>query len=139
MWDDAGDCLTPPSFRPVVGSRPVTEPQEPDGDPLTRAWDEVLAAWQDEAAHERAIALADALDRLGELGARYRAVREAGGVRAADVERYQQQVLARALGRMARTPRQDAGQKSRFEYVLYGVSATLLAAAVWSMLRSIGR
>jgi plasmid stabilization system protein ParE len=116
----------------------VSELPEPDGDPLARAWDEVLAAWGDDAAHERAIALADALDRLGELGARYRSVREAGGARAEGVERHQQQVLARALGRMARTPRQDASQKSRFEYVLYGVSATLLAAAVWSMLRSVG-
>jgi hypothetical protein len=66
-------------------------------------------------------------------------VRVGGGARAADAERYQQQILGRALGRMARTPRPDAAPKSRFEYVLYGVSATLLAAAVWSMLRSLGR
>ena len=130
---------TAPCFRRVVASGPVSELPEPDGDPLVRAWDEVLAAWNDEGAHERAIALADALDRLGELGARYRSVRVGGGARAADAERYQQQILGRALGRMARTPRPDAAPKSRFEYVLYGVSATLLAAAVWSMLRSLGR
>lgn len=114
------------------------EPAQTAADPVEGAWAEVLAAWHDEAAHERALGVADALDRLGELGGRYRAIREAGGERAADAERYQQRILARAVGRLARAPKPSGPAKSRLEYVLYGVSATLLAAAVWSMLRSLG-
>lgn len=110
-----------------------------DTDPLEAAWAEVDARWEDEAAHERLVALADALDRLGEVGARYRRAVDEAGPRKALAERYQQQVVARALGRLARTPQVDAGpRRSLFEYALYGLSASLVAAALWSMLRTLG-
>jgi hypothetical protein len=83
------------------------------------------------------LVIADTLDRLGELGRRYRAVREAGGERAALAERYSEQVVKRALGRLVATPAASPG-KSRMEWILMGVSVALFAAALWSMLRTFG-
>ncbi len=113
------------------------EPLDKDRDPLEDAWARVEEGWQDVERHEQALVIADTLDRLGELGRRYRAVREAGGERAPLAERYSEMVVKRALGRLVATPKPTGG-KSRIEWVLMGVSIALFAAALWSMLRTFG-
>jgi hypothetical protein len=107
---------------------------QPGEDPLLRAWSELEAAWDDEAAHERALVIADTLDRLGALGALYRAVREEGGERAEVAAQYQKAILARALGRLRPTP--PTPTRNPIEWILMGVSVALVAAALWSVLRT---
>lgn len=93
--------------------------------------------WQDAERHEQALLTADTLDRLGELGRRYRVVREEGGERAALAEQYSAMVVQRALGRLVASPSAPPG-KSRAEWILMGVSIALFAAALFSMLRTFG-
>ncbi len=50
---------------------------------IERAWADLLATWDDDRAHERVVALADAADRLPLVAQRYRSVADAGGERAA--------------------------------------------------------
>lgn len=113
------------------------DPLDKDRDPLDAAWALVEAEWQDVERHEQALVIADTLDRLGELGRRYRAVRETGGARAALAEQYSEQVVKRALGRLVASPA-GGPRKSRMEWILTGVSVALFAAALWSMLRTFG-
>lgn len=112
----------------------MTEPPSAETDPLEAAWEEIEARWDDGEAHERAAALADALDRLGELGGRYRRIREEGGPRSEEAQRRAQAIVVRAMGRLRATPREP--RRSAIEWVMLGVSITLVAAALWSMLRN---
>lgn len=112
-------------------SEPIETP--PEVDPLARAWSEIDAHWTDEARHEQALVIADTLDRLGDLGARYRAARE-DPERAALAEKFSKAILARALGRLRATPKTP--EKNRLEWVFMGLSFALVAAALWSALRT---
>lgn len=112
-------------------------PLDKGGDPLGEAWSRAVGEWQDAERHEQALVIADTLDRLGELGGWYRAVREAGGERAILAEQYSEMVVKRALGRLRATPASPPG-KSRTEWILTGVSIALFAAALWSMFRTFG-
>lgn len=129
--------MSDPSSRTAPDAPVSLDPLDKDRDPLDAAWARVEGEWQDEERHEQALVIADTLDRLGELGRRYREVREAGGERAALAERYSEMVVKRALGRLVASPAAPPG-KSRAEWILMGVSIALFAAALFSMLRTFG-
>ena len=104
-------------------------------DPLETAWSEVEGHWDDPAAHKKFLALADTLDRLADAGRRYRSASEDP----ARAERGKTQIdalLALALKRM-KSVEQSAPPKARrrLDFIAFGISAALIAAALWSMMR----
>ncbi len=115
-----------------------TPADEPDGR-LDEAWQRALERWEDDAAHERFVALADLLDRLGEAGRRYRAMREADPSRRADVERRIQLVLARAMARVEVDRARPTSARSRVEWIGIGLSIVLITAAIVALLRMAAR
>ncbi len=64
---------------------------------LEEAWAAVDEGWDDDDAHKRFIAVCDAIGRLDEAGARYRAVKESEPERAEEAQRRIDQVVTRAL------------------------------------------
>lgn len=64
---------------------------------LEEAWTLVEEGWEDDGAHKRFIALCDAVGRLDEAGARYRAVQESDEKRAPEAKRRIDQIVVRAL------------------------------------------
>jgi hypothetical protein len=107
-------------------------------DPLEAAFAELDAHWDDPAAHKKVLALGDALERLGDVGKRYRAIRDAHPERAEVAKKQIDALFGLAMTRVARTEKTDAKPtKSRIEWIAFGVSAALIAAALWSMLRSL--
>ena len=106
-----------------------------DREALDRAWSEVVEAWEDDAQHERFLALGDATDTLPELARRYRSVRDLADGRAAAADRYLEAITARALGRLSSSPRDEPPRRSRLEWVALGLSVALAGAALWQMLR----
>lgn len=102
---------------------------------LERAWDELLAAWDDADRHKRFLVLAESTGRLAEAGRRYRAMKD-DPARRAEAERRIDEILARAMARMATVERTDpAPARSRVEWIALGVSATLIAAALYQLVR----
>lgn len=116
---------------------PAPEGSPTAGDPLEVAWAELRGHWDDAAAHKRFLALADTLDRLADAGKRYRHVREHEPERA---ERAKQQIdalLVVAMGRMKIEKSDPPKARRRLDYVAFGISAALIAAALWSMFRGL--
>lgn len=110
-----------------------------EADALEAAWRAVLDDWGSPDAHKRFLVLADATGRLAEAGKRYRAIRErdADEARRAEAARRIDEILSLAIVRVsAATPRGEAREtRSRIEWIALGVSAVLIAAALWAMLR----
>jgi hypothetical protein len=105
-------------------------------DELERAWSEVLGAWDDERAHQRFLVLADATGRLAEAGRRYRDVREREPERRAVAERRIDEILGKAIAQMKVIESSEpAKARSRLEWIGLGVSAALIAAALWQLIR----
>ena len=102
---------------------------------IERAWADLLATWDDDRAHERVVALADAADRLPLVAQRYRSVADAGGERAARARTALELITTRALGRMASTPRSEIPARRPVEWIALGLSVALGAAALWQILR----
>lgn len=103
---------------------------------LERAWRDVLAAWDEGGRHERFLALADVKGALAEAGKRYRAVRESDADRRAEAERRIDEILGRAMARMQLLEqREPTKARSRMEWVAFGVSAALIAAALYQLVR----
>ena len=107
-----------------------------DEDDLDRAWAEVLAAWDDEKAHSRFVALAGATGRHAEAGRRYREVKETDPARRAVAERRIDEILGHAVAHALGARRvEPAVARSRLEWIALGVSTALIAAALWQMVR----
>lgn len=106
-----------------------------DEDALDRGWHDLLARWEDGAAHARLLAAADAAERLPELARRYRAEKEAGGARAAIAEERLAAITARALGHLSSSKRDETPRRSRLEWIALGVSVALGTAALWQLAR----
>lgn len=102
---------------------------------IERAWAELLTTWDEERAHERIVALADAADRLALVAQRYRSIADAGGDRATRARAALELITTRALGRMASTPRSEIPARRPVEWIALGLSVALGAAALWQMLR----
>jgi hypothetical protein len=114
------------------------EGPEREIDPLEVAFEELDARWDDPAAHAKVLALADALERLAEVGRRYRAVESTRPERAELAKKQIDLLLGLAVARVKRTEKTDAKPaKNRLEWIAFGVSASLVAAALWSMLRGL--
>jgi hypothetical protein len=111
-------------------------------DPIEAAWTELEGHWDDPAAHKKFLTLADSLDRLALAGQRYRAVKEQAtkdgdAARAATAAKQIDVLLGLAMGRVKAVEKTDLPPKrSRIEWIAFGVSTALIAAALWSMLRS---
>ena len=119
---------------PVEQAELYARPDE--ADPLVVAFAELDAAWDDPAVHKKVLALADALERLAEVGQHYRGVRDARPERAAVAKQQIDALLGLAMTRVARTEKTDAKPtKARIEWIAFGVSAALIASALYSLLR----
>ncbi|AKF07291.1 hypothetical protein [Sandaracinus amylolyticus] len=102
---------------------------------LERAWNDVLAAWDDGDRHKRFLVLAETTDRLAEAGRRYREVKEHDPERRAEAERRIDEILGRAMARMKVIEQRDEKpSRSKLEWVAFGVSAALIAAALYQLL-----
>ena len=103
---------------------------------LERAWSDVLAAWDDADRHKRFLALAETTDRLAEAGRRYREVKEHDPARRADAEKRIDEILGRAMARMKIIEQSEPKpSRSKLEWVAFGVSAALIAAALYQLVR----
>lgn len=103
---------------------------------LERAWQDVLAAWDEGDRHKRFLVLAEAKGALAEAGKRYRGVKESDAARRADAERRIDEILARAMAQMKLVEQREPTKgRSRVEWVAFGVSAALIAAAVYQLIR----
>lgn len=108
-----------------------------EADPLLAAFRELETRWDDPAAHKKVLALGDTLDRLAEVGKRYREIEAEDPARAEGAKKQIDALLGLALTRVAQTEKTTIKPtKSRMEWVAFGVSASLIAAALWSMLRN---
>lgn len=121
------------------GASAETPPQK---DAVEAAWKEVEARWDDPTAHKKFLTLADSLDALAVAGQRYRAVKEQAtkdgdAARAAAASKQIDALLGLAMGRVKAVEKTAPPPKrSRVEWIAFGVSTALIAAALWSMLRS---
>ncbi len=106
-------------------------------DPLEVAWSEVEARWDEPAVHKKFLALADTLDRLGDAGRRYRAVRESSPERAERARAQVEALLGIAMTRMKVEKSEPPKARRRLDFIAFGISAALIAAALWSMLRGL--
>lgn len=104
-------------------------------DPLDAAWAEVEAHWDDPAAHRKFLALADTLDQLADAGRRYRSVREGDSTRAERATEQIDALLLVAMTRMKVEKSEPPKARRRLDYIAFGISAALIAAAIWSMTR----
>jgi hypothetical protein len=119
-----------------MADEPVDDEAPDEGDPLAAAFAELDASWDDPAAHKKVLALADALERLAEVGKRYRAIRDSDPARADVAKKQIDALLGLAMTRVTRTEKTDAKPtKTRLEWIAFGVSAALIASALYSMLR----
>ena len=105
-------------------------------DDLERAWADVLAAWDDEDVHKRFVVLADATGRLAEAGRLYREAKEREPSRSDAADRRIGEILAKAIAQMkGMESSEPAKARSRLEWIALGVSAALIAAALWQLVR----
>jgi len=96
---------------------------------LEEAWAEALESWDEDDAHKRFIAVCDAIGRLDEAGARYRAVKESDPERAQEADRRIDQVLGRALATL-QSKRVEPSEEPRRR--LFWVSVVLFLAILLS-------
>lgn len=96
---------------------------------LEEAWSETLERWDDDDAHKRFIAVCDAIGRLDEAGARYRAVKESDPERAEQADRRIDQVVGRALATL-QSKRVEPSDEPRRR--LFWVSVVLFLAILLS-------
>ncbi len=103
--------------------------------PVEAAWQAVLDGWEDPGAHERFLALCEAMGVSAEAGARYRSLRESDPARAAEAQKRLDQLVARALARL-QLERSEVSPRPRRWLFLLAVLATicLLTAATRMML-----
>lgn len=101
-------------------------------DTLEDAWSAVDEAWDDDDVHKRFIAVCDALGRLDEAGARYRAIRESDPERADEAKRRIDQIVTRALATLQsqRVEPTDAPRRRLF-WVSVVVFLGILLGTMW--------
>lgn len=106
-------------------------------DPVDRAWAEVLAAWGDDAAHKKLVALCAALGRLPEAGKRYREIRDSDPSRRAEAQKRIEQLLAAAMARLEveRAPRDDRSKRRLLFVVALALMLAMIGAAAWAVVR----
>lgn len=99
---------------------------------LEEAWAHLEESWDEDDAHKRFIAVCDAIGRLDEAGARYRAVREADPARAAEAARRIDQIVVRALATLhAQRVEPPAAPRRRLLWVAAAVFLALTFTTMW--------
>jgi hypothetical protein len=106
-----------------------------DDDEIERAWNDVLAAWDDDQAHRRFLVLAESREKLAEAGRRYRETRDNDPARRAEAERRTEEILGRVLAQFAVRRESPANTGRRLEWAGLGLSIALIAAALWQIVR----
>ncbi len=104
-------------------------------DEIERAWNDVLEAWDDDQAHRQFLILAEARGKLADAGWRYRKIKESDPTRRDAAERWTKEILGRALAPLAMRRKSPANTRRTFEWVGLGISITLIAAALWQIMR----
>jgi hypothetical protein len=105
---------------------------------LEREWERLLGSWDDADAHKRFLVLAESTGRLAFAGTRYRSVKESKEStpeRRAEAEKRIGEILVRAVAQMKVERPEPAVARSRVEWIAYGISAALIAAALWQLFR----
>lgn len=108
-----------------------------DGSPLESVWAEVVAHWDDDAAHERFVAIAQTLDALPDAAGRYRAA-------AADPERKERaetmlgRITAIALATLS-TMKPEADPTRSIRLGVRVVAVILFLLAVYASYRAVVR
>lgn len=109
-------------------------------DPVEATWQEVLAAFDDEAAHKKFLTLCAGLDRLGEAGARYRPIKDdAEDPRSEMAKKQVDRLLVLAmqnLDAIKTPPTRKRSIRTILLLVALGVSGALIAHSLWSVLRA---
>lgn len=82
-------------------------------DPLETAWTELLSRWDEEDRHKAFVALASALDRLPDAGARYRALRD-DPERGEGARKGLERVLGAAMARLTPVKREAPPSRGGF-------------------------
>jgi hypothetical protein len=127
-----------PDLPPTPGSTPDPTPEALEE---AKAWEAVVASWQDEAAHRAYLARWPDLDGLTRAGKRYRAVL---AVRPADpvAQRWRDEIVKRATVQgLAQLPRTAArAPLPRWvKYAIVSASSSLLGWLVWRAFELFGR
>jgi hypothetical protein len=109
-------------------------------DPVEATWQEVLAAFDDEAVHKKFLTLCAGLDRLADAGARYRPIKDdASDPRSAMAKRQVEKLLGLAmqnLDAIKTPPTQRRSLKTIVLVVGLGVAGAIIAHSLWSVLRA---
>ncbi len=108
-----------------------------DDDAIEAAWQRVEESWDDEKAHKAFLTLCASVDRLGDAGRRYRAIRESDPARAEVASAQIDRVLGLAMQNLAvlKTPHEKRSGRTKMLLVAVGVSGAMIASAVWALLR----
>ena len=107
---------------------PAAVPPPPsEDDPLDAAWSRVVENWNDVECHRRLVALAATLQRLPEVGQRYRHVRDADPdpLRREDARGHIDRLFSVALKNMKVSKPLPA---ARARYLLFLVAVSVVAA-----------
>ena len=105
----------------------------PDMTPaLESAWAKVDEAWDDEAAHEKLVALCASLGRLDFAGRRYRSVRERDPARAEQAQKSIDRIVVLAMQTLElhRDPPPPSPKRVLFPVAMLLVAA-LVGTALW--------
>ncbi|MCA9608136.1 MAG: hypothetical protein KC619_21150 [Myxococcales bacterium] len=109
-------------------------------DPVEATWQEVLAAFDDEAAHKKFLTLCAGLDRLGDAGARYRPIKDDPEDPRAEMAKKQvDRLLVLAMQNLdviKTPPTRRRSIKTILLLVALGVSGALIAHSLWSLMRT---
>ena len=100
---------------------------------IETGWEEVIARWEDEAAHQRFLALCMSLSRLDAAGTRYRKAKEEDPSRAEIADSQINRILGLAMQNMASTEQstQPAINTRVIRWVLYGIAFCMLLGSAW--------
>jgi hypothetical protein len=104
---------------------------------LEREWERVLGAWDEPDAHKRFLVLADTSGRLALAGKRYRDAKDADPARGPIADQQIDRILGLAMAQMKAIEKTEPGKgRSKVEWIAFGVSAALIAAALYQLLRA---
>ncbi len=133
--ETAADAPRPPDDE---GARLMSEGPT-SGDPVEDAWAAVEAHWESPEAHKKFLVLCDSLDRLGDAGRRYRAIKDTDPKRKAEAQKQIDALLGFAMRRVQVDKVEPTKARSRVEWIALGLSIVLMFAAIASMLRMLGQ
>ena len=106
------------------------------GDPFDRAFAEVEAHWDQEAAHRKFIAFCRVQGALAEAGRRYRAVRDGDPTRREAACRWIDAVLAAAMQNMEVLRTEKPRRSKKLTWVVVAASVCLMLYTFLSVLRA---